>query len=228
MDEETAAFCQKIAPKDKRAEWHQRGVKRVLLDWKVNRPDDFDLIVDGTGFGMLVGYNIYPSEIGQYGYDTGFHFSADIETEFVDDVPGGHLAEEFYTEWVSAIQTVIEEEQQQSIFSPKEFATFFGYRHPRQSEQQNADALRITVGTFRGKVGRVKSKIETVQQTQSLLDATPVDVTGKEWSLGSYNAPFSVIDRVDEERLPLDTVDRVATKGISIDDLPVDELIIDE
>jgi len=227
MDEEVAAFTHKIAPLQKPGEWHQKGLKRVLTDWEQSRPDDFKTVTESSGFGMVVGFNILPRSLGQYGYDTGLHFEPDLDDHLLEEGEGKELVKPFYSDWVKAIQEVMQEEQERTMFSPKEFATFFAHRHPRQSERENADALGITVGTYRGKVGRVKSKLETARNTLGLADLCPESDDYDDWKRETFEAPFSVIHRIDEDRLPVNAASRIATEGLTIDDVSVETLIRD-
>lgn len=227
MDEEVAAFIHKIAPREKPGEWNQKGLKRVLTDWRMSRPDDFETIRETDGFSMVVGFNILPRSLGQYGYDTGLHFEPDFDDHLLEEDESKELVEPFYLDWVEAIQGVIREEQERTLFSPKEFATFFAHRNPKQNERKTADALGIKVGTYRGKVGRVKSKLETARDTLQLANSCPKKDDYKNWKRNTFEAPFSVIHRVDEDRLPVNAASRVAIEGLTIDDLSVETLIRD-
>lgn len=228
MDEEVAAFIVDVAPGDKRAEWNQKGLRRTLKNWEQTRPADYNTVRKSTNFGIVVGFQIAPlrNERGQYGYDTGFHFESDIEEDHLSDVEGGHLAHDFYDDWVEAIQGVIEEEQEQTLFSPKEYATFFAHRHPFRNERRNADGLKITVGTFRGKVGRVKSKLEEARATVGIEESLPAD-SEEEWSGQRYSAHPSVICRVDESDLPIQSVWSLDSRleEYTLDDLPLDQVL---
>lgn len=225
MDEEVSAFTYNIAPREKPGEWHQRGLKRALKNWEKNREEDFEVILNSDNFGILIGFNIVPSTTGQYGYDTGLHFKPEIEEQLLDEVEAGHLAKSFYEDWIEAIQEVIQEEQEKTMFSPKEYATFFAHRHPNRTERQNADALGVTVGTYRGKVGRVRSKLEKARSTLRLEEACPDSGTFEDWKRHTFEAPLSVIHRVDESRLPVNSISRVAVDGVTLDDLPLEEIL---
>lgn len=82
--------------------------------------------------------------------------------------------------------------------------------------------MGISVGTYRGKLGRVRAKTETPKRTLE-LDEYLEDEYGADGSYKSCGAHFSVIERVDEERLPLDTV--MSVEGVDIQDMPVEERI---
>lgn len=225
MEEETAAFVYKIAPQEKPGEWSQKALKHVLSDWESTRPEDFDQIIHSENFGMVVGFNIIPGALGQYGYDTDYHFTPDIEEHLLDEVSGGHLAHEFYSDWTEELQAVIQNAQERTMFSAKEFAVFFAHQHPRRGEKKNADALGVTVGTYRGKVGRVKSKIETAEATLQLSNEYPSDISYEDWKRHTYEHPLSVLHRVGESELPVNAISYVDNDGITIHDLPLDELL---
>jgi hypothetical protein len=108
------------------------------------------------------------------------------------------------------------------LFSTKELAVLYGSRHKKYNESRVADNLGISIGTYRGKLGRVREKIETAKRTLELDDYVE-EQYGADDSPKSCGAHFSVIERVDEDRLPLDTVMRV--DGVDIQQLPVEELI---
>lgn len=225
MDESIAAFTYKIAPPNKAGEWHQRSLKRVLSKWGRDRPNDLETILNSDGFGVAVGVRVFPSNVGQYGYDTGLRFKPDIEKYMLSDIQGGDLVKPFYEDWVRSIQDVIREDQEQTMFSAKEFATFFAHRNPANSEARNADALEISIGTYRGKVGRIKSKLKEANATVRLAGIAPESGKSDAWNQKSYQAPLSVLHRVDESRLPINSISSVTTEGVTVDDLPIDELI---
>ncbi len=233
MDEETAAFIYKIAPRDKPSEWTQRALKRVLTNWKQTRPDDFQTIIESKGFGYIVGFEVVPNDIGQYGYDTDFRFSPDAQTRQhlssnydrqLDQEEGGDLVEAFYTQWINELHEVISDEQEQTMFSAKEFATFFAHRHPNRGERRNADALDIAVGTYRGKVGRIKSKLDTARNTLQLDESYPQQEDYEDWKRETYHCPISVLHRVDTDRLPVDARERYIGDKRVTDEFPVEDL----
>lgn len=225
MEQETAAFVYKIAPKDLPGKWRQIGIKRTLDQWETERPDEFESVLDSDDFGYIVGFRITRTGVGQYGYDTGFRFVPDIETEYLEEVEWAHLVEPFVQDWVQNICESVHETQERTSFSAKEFAAFIAHRNPFRSETQNADALGISVGTYRGKIGRVKNKLNSAQATLDLNDAVTIGDDPDEWVRESFSAPRSVIHRVDEERLPIRAVSGIQHDDIELDDLPVEKLI---
>lgn len=226
MDEAVAAFLTKIVPIEKSAKWNQQSVKRTLDDWGQVCPDDFHMVVNPNQFSMAVGFFVFPSSVGQYGYDTGYCFKPDIEEQLVDGLDSGHLVEPFYDDWIENLQQIIQENQEKTSFSAKEYATFYAHRNPSWHEARSSDALGISVGTYRGKVGRVKSKLEEARSTLQLEEELPDSNSDKDWSGGSYGAPFSVLLRVEESRLPINSVWSVKGEGTTLEDLPVDELLL--
>lgn len=221
MEEQTAAFIMKVAPFYKRAEYSQRGVKRVLEHWREADYEKFRIAINNRDLGVAAGFMIAPETTGEYGYDTGLHFTTDSTPDGVDE-EALEIADEFYELWIGYIQDVIEESANQTLFSPKELAVLYGSRHKKYNESRVADNLGISIGTYRGKLGRVREKIETAKQTLE-LDEYVEDQYGADGSYKSCGAHFSVIERVDEDRLPLDTVMHV--NGVDIQQMPVEKLI---
>jgi len=224
MEEQTAAFIMKVGPFYKRAQYSQRGVKRVLEHWREKDYEKFDVAITNRDLGVAAGFNISGEKVGQYGYDTGLHFTTDKTPDGVDE-EALEIADEFYDLWIGYIQDVIEEQANQTLFSTKELAVLYGSRHKKYNESRVADNLGISIGTYRGKLGRVREKIETAKRTLQLDDYVG-EQYGSDGSPKSCGAHFSVIERVDEDRLPLDTVMRV--DGVDIRDMPVEELITRE
>ena len=107
MDEEVAAFLEKVVLGQKSGRWHQQSLKRTLDDWQQSRPDDFDMVVSSDLFDGAVGYYTYPSGLGQYGCDTDLHFRPDVEEHLLDDVEAEHLVKPFYEDWMEYLQGVI-------------------------------------------------------------------------------------------------------------------------
>jgi hypothetical protein len=227
MEESVAACIYKIAPREKPSKWSQQALKRVLNNWQRTRRSDFESILESPHFDWIVGFHITPSELGQYGYDTGLHFVQDSTPELPDDIETEHLVEPFFDEWIDQIQQVIKEDQEQTMFSPKEYAVFLANRHPMWNEHRMADALEITVGTYRGKVGRVKDKLEVARNTVELSDELPDDSSVDSWARGSHSCPLRVLYRVDESRLPVSAPWGIEGSDLTLEDLPLDRIIRD-
>lgn len=225
MDESTVAYIQKIAPGKMSSEWHQRGLKRLINEWRTTDPGKYELLVSENNMAVAIGYHIYPSGLGQYGFDTGYEFVPDLRPDLEPDVDNiEQICNEAFERWMDYIQDIIAESQDRSLFTPKELASLYANRNPKQTEKEAADALDITVGTYRGKVGRVKNKLKEAQATLSISGPSEPDGYD-EWSGKSYSAHPSVIDRLDEERLPVNSVHEYI--GHELSDVPVDELVTD-
>lgn len=228
MDRDIAALAYRLAPRRISSRWHQVGLKRTLDEWKRKHPKGVRDIRTSEGFAMVVGIDISPDGVGQNGQLQGYQFAPDIEEHLLDEIEHGDLAEEFAEDWIACIHEVIEEEQEQTTLSPKQYAAYLGYRHPEWTESQTADALDITVGTFRGKIGRVRKKIDEARATTSLADELPDEeerADGSDWRCG---VSLSVVDRLPEDRLPVRSATNISQEGLSIDDVPVEQLIYDE
>lgn len=227
MEEHVATVAWKTVPGEKRSRWHQQSVKRVLSRWERERSDELGLVLDSSPFNVAVGIDTHPTEVGQYGHDTRIEFRPDIEEHLLEEMETSHLVDPFYEDWVEALHGLIESDQERTLFSPKEYATFLLHRNPAWHEARAADALDISVGTYRGKVGRIKSKLETAHSTVELDEFCSTEKPRTVWKSGSYTAPLSVVHRVEESKLPVDSVSRVSTEGVTLDDLPLEDLLKD-
>ncbi|WP_283402439.1 hypothetical protein [Halorubrum sp. DM2] len=222
MDEAIAAFTMKYAPSIKNAEWHQRSLKRAIDSIQRESPEWYTVMIEDGRFGGAIGMPIYASALGQYGYDTNFEFNPTTQPELLDDFDEANaLCEEVASRWKTNLIDVISSDQEASMFSPKEYAVFIGSRNPKLSEKEVADALGIAVGTYRGKVGRVRKKVQTARAT--LAD---VEITEKSdaWGRASYSASSSVLSRVDESQLP---VDAKGIRRVPDHEVPVELLLED-
>lgn len=227
MEEEVAAFILKRAPGRHKGEWHQKSLKRLLERWAATRPDDYDTVRNTPAFSGVVGYKIYASELGQYGYDTNYRFTPDLDPQFVEDEVenADDLATELYEEWVDELEAVIREDQEASLFTPKELAVLIASRNPRIVEREAADALGITVGTYRGKLGRVKDKLKEARASLDLVTGTDVD-DPDDWCGNGYLSPLPVLTRVDEDRLPITAARTIGNEDS--DEIPLEMLIYDD
>lgn len=224
MDEHHAAVLMEVAPREKRAEWHQKSIKRCLEYWSEERPEDYHQVVGSDDFGMLVGFQARGTTTGRYSYDAEFEFTPNFTSrELAPDVDEKDwaLVKPFFEDWIECLIETVEEDQSASLLTAKELIAFFGSQHPKYNEKRIADALGVTVGTYRGKVGRAREKIEAARHTAALADSAEES----DHELGSYQAPFTVLNRVDESRLPVDAASRFM--GEDIRDVPVDMLIRD-
>lgn len=225
MEEYVAALTWRTAPGKQTAKWHQQSMKRVFDRWEQSHSDDLDLIFNSQDFTGAAGFHLTPTEIGQYGYGKRLQFKQDSIDESFGEFDTSHLVKPFYDDWMVALQEVIQEDQEATLFSPKEYAAFFTYRHPRWHEPRAADALDITVGTYRGKVGRIKSKIESARATVELDESCSEEKPPEFWRQDSHRAALSVIHRVEESRLPINSLTLARNEHIDIDNLPLDKLM---
>lgn len=202
MDKETAAVIYRFVPGDKQASLHQRGLKWVLSDWQVERYDDFERVLENQEFEIGVGFQVVSKELGANGYDTGYHFQPEINGDFL----GPELqpiAVDFYEDWVRMIRKIIEDDVSGTLFSPKQLAAFYLHRHPKVPESRAADALGVTVGTYRGKVGRVVDKLKQARRTITISESTEPLESLEDWLHDGYEGPLPVIHHLPESRLPV-------------------------
>ncbi|SEH66545.1 hypothetical protein SAMN05192561_1254 [Halopenitus malekzadehii] len=230
MEETTAAFILKRAPGWKSAEYHQLSMKRTLNRFQEKDYDAYVVANTESEFGMAVGYHLYPEGLGQYGYDTDFKITPDVEPQALENVDDVDEPEEFcrrfFEVWKDELVNVITADQEASLFSTKEYAAYIGRYNPRVREKEAADALGISLGNYRGKVGRAKEKIEKARKTLDLDDTVGGIDSVDEWVGDSWSAPTSVIDRVNEDRLPVRA--RWGTERKPAHERSVEQLILDE
>lgn len=230
MDETTAAFILKRAPKQKSAQYHQVSIKRAVNRLREEDYDAYVVANTESGFGMAVGYNLYPEGLGQYGYDTDFKITPDLDPQALEGVDDVDEPEEFclrfFEVWKEELMNVVTEDQEATLFSAKEYAAYIGRHNPRVREKEAADALGISLGNYRGKVGRTKEKIEKARKTLDLDDMVGGLDSVESWKGDRWSAPITVIDRVEESRLPVRASfgnDRIPAHEHSVDQLIYDE-----
>lgn len=203
MEQAIAAYLFRIAPGKKRAEWRQKSLKRTLTQLEVNRPEIHDVAVTERLFSGAVGVSVRGSGTGQYGYLSDYEFSLNLDAEFLTGVSSAESKCRTFAEvWVEKLEDVIESDQKVSPLTAREVGVLYSHRHPTRDEAKAADALGIDIETFRREVDQVEEKIGRTDETLPIED-TLHNESRSEWEGGKYPAPLTVIDRVDERRLPV-------------------------
>lgn len=227
MEQEVAAYILRIAPRETQAEWRQQSLKRLLSRWESEQPDGYELATTEKMFGGAVGYHISGTEDGRYGHRAGYTFELNLDPQLLDGSDRQEtLCREFTNEWIEELQSVIEDQQESTFFTPKEMAVLYAHRNPSVTETKAADALGITVGTYRGKIGRVKDKLSKAHATLETEGVAQTDSDG-DWDDEKYPAPLTVIDRVDEDRLPVQAYTNYPVDGTQLHEAPLEQLIRD-
>lgn len=225
MDESVAAYIADIAPGEKSGEWHQRSFGRALAEWATT--DVRVQLIYEPVLGGAVGYHIWSESDGVNGYPAEHYFAPNLDPHFLDgldyvDDPESHC-ESLYEIWMEHLQGVIQEDVDASLFTPKEMGVFYAHRHPRETERMAADGLGLSVGNYRGKVARVKEKLERARATIELADLAEAD-TQREWTGNGYEAPPEVMYELPESKFPVNATH----PPDNIDDYPTEGLVIGE
>ena len=208
MDTATLAVIYKHAPKHFQIEWKQQALGETLDEWHESRPDDFETLIYNRHSPMLIDIRTVPQTTGQYGYDTDFELSLDIDQDIVDQIEADdsylELVEEFATATESRLAEIITTIQQDSQFSTKEFAAWMLYQKEMVGEYRAADALGVTTGTYWGKVGRIKEKIEAAKLTARLCTDIRLENTdGTESEL--TNGYADLVSLFETDSYPIET-----------------------
>ncbi|MFD1527491.1 MULTISPECIES: hypothetical protein [Halobacteriales] len=173
MDRELVAVTYKHAPSERKTIWKQRAIGNVLEEWEDERPTDFERVFYTHDTGWLIDFRVPTDGLGQYGWDTGFDLSVEVDHDLVDQAD---ITDPEYIEALERLAlaledellAVIEAEQEQSQFSAKEFAALMLYKKEMVNEDRAADALGVKIGTYRGKLGRIRDKIDAAKLTLEL------------------------------------------------------------
>lgn len=174
MDNELVAVAYRHAASERQTIWKQQAIGNVLERWEERSPDDFERVIYEYDTNWLVDIRIRRDGIGEYGYDTGFSLSVEIDDDLREQADVGDDYLESLGRFVVAVESELEDvvsgEQQRSQFSPKEFAALMLYKRDMVNEARAADALDIAIGTYRGKLGRIREKIDAAKFTHELLE----------------------------------------------------------
>lgn len=209
MTENWIAVADKTAPRNRRAKWHQLGLKHALEAIHAERPADYEhLVYDGV-VGMALEKTYTNDGVGPHGWEQNLGLDYRFDDHVVDVEYNGedewldrlHLLGE---QWITYIADAIQADQDRSIFSKKEFAVFYAARKPTWGVGRTADALDISSGNVQGKQGRINDKLDTVSFTNSLRTEVRDEHRddGGEDSHG-YRLDFLGLQRADSEDLPI-------------------------
>lgn len=194
----------RYAPGGLRAKWSQTALKSVHEQWVSDRQDEYSTLMDASKSGHLF-IDVVPDadRVGQYGYDADHRLGHAIDAEFLDDgVTEGdrvwELADEFGSDYIKAIKTAVREDCP-ALLSPREFLIYVAYQ--RESETRVADAFDVSVGTVRGKVGRVRDKFSQAHELTAF--ESEVEHFADPDSQQSFYLHPAVIPKVDRDELPV-------------------------
>lgn len=173
MDNEAAAVVMDFVPYTLKTMWPETALTRTEIQFREQRPDDFQHIQENADdFGVAIEWEAAGDTVGQYGYDTNYQLKGKVDKNVIEAESvevDEEIALQFSDLWADNITQVISEAQERTTLSAREFATLITSNNPICNERRAADALGVTVGTYRGKKGRIAEKREECSET-SVLD----------------------------------------------------------
>jgi hypothetical protein len=170
MDSTDAAVIMYFVPTPIRAMWHEAAITRAERDLERTQPDTWETILNDKGdYGFAIELVYLGDEVGQYGHETNYHVRSRLdddvlEADGVDIDPA--IAKEFASRWAEQVIDVLQEVEDDTMFSSRELATLVTMHGC--NEQRAADALGVSVGTYRGKKGRVAEKFRRCTESDVL------------------------------------------------------------
>lgn len=179
MDEETAAVSFKYASRPFRTAWSEAALSDALDHLEHTNPSSYDELMSAPeAYGMAVELNVHPSGLGENGYDTGLHFKPTVDDHVIEEADedlNEEVCEKLASLWAEEIVARISESMEATSLSAKEFATAMTMGDDYCSEAEAADALGITIGTYRGKKGRIEDKHKACEETRIYRRLAGVD-----------------------------------------------------
>lgn len=205
MDSELVAVALTYGPSEQITTWKQRAMGNVLERWEVERSADFERVLYSQDTGYLIDIHPQCNGLGQYGWDSDFTLDVGVDEDLLEQTDNGDGYQESLYAYANALEdelcTVVTETQERSQFSPKEFVAFLLYQRDDIGERQAADALDVTVGTYRGKLGRIREKIEAARLTMELMDVTESENERRSEGRG-YRSYGNLMDVFDADEYP--------------------------
>lgn len=188
MDEATAAVVIDFCPWELKTMWTGTALNRAENRLNAEQPETYQAILnDATDYGVAIEYDARGSDVGQYGHATNYQLLPAVDEEIIEHENTDldpEIARMLAETWADEIIDVVTEAQESTPLSAKQFATLITSNDPNCSEKEAADAMGISVGNYRGKVGDVKDKQERCEEGEIL------DRLSKQHSSG-----FKAVDR---------------------------------
>lgn len=173
MDASLVAVALNHATRIQRSTWQQRAMSNVLERWETERSADFERILYNKDSGWLIEFWPQSNGLGQYGWDSNFTLEVRLDYDLLEQTDNTDEYARALEDYCDAVEDelceVVGEVQSQTLFSEKEFVAFLLYQRDTVDEQRAADALEVTVGTYRGKLGRIREKIDSATATIDLM-----------------------------------------------------------
>jgi len=219
MDEESMAVALDYAPRQLQIIWTTTALTRAEESFRQKLKGDWEEIIEhAEDVEMIVEYRAQGTDVGPNGYQTNYELSGHIDHNVLEqdnvDITERTVSH-FADTWARKIVEVIGETQAETTLSEKEFAGFVTMKNESCSEPEAADALGITVGTYRGKKGRIKSKREACSNTDifsRLLDQPDPPHSGFARDIGRTQGRINATRPSDIYRAQLDAGERSLLK----------------
>lgn len=182
MDGSTAAVVIDFCPWALRTMWTATALNRAEARLNREKPEVYEAILDDAAdYGVAIEYDARGSEVGQYGYDTSYQLLPAVDDEIIEhdntDIDPD-IARTLAETWVDEIIDVVAEAQEATPLSAKQFATLITRNDPNCSEKEAADAMGISVGNYRGKMGDVREKQDRCKEGEILDRLSKQHVSG--------------------------------------------------
>jgi hypothetical protein len=154
-----------------RGDVESEAYSRTLDAWADDRPDDLETLEaahddeDSSFQWENVGF-----QKENRGRDRGDELvpMTGVEPVQEDDIHG--LAHDFAADYLTATIERVREMQDETDYSPRQFVALVLDAADNTPEEVAASVMDISVGNYRGKLGDVKEKHETAEETVSVTD----------------------------------------------------------
>jgi hypothetical protein len=172
MDEETAAVAYDFAPFFLRSMWGETALTRAEYQLQANNLEYYEEILSHAEvYGYATEIQARGREVGQYGYDTDYRIIPKVDDTVIESADvdiDREVVEELSAIWAEQVVSTLTEAQSSTTLSAREFATLITKNNDFCGERRAADALGISVGTYRGKKGRINEKQEECRESSLL------------------------------------------------------------
>lgn len=194
MDEELVAAALKLAPNTLTGDLSSTALARAAEQFRTRQTKEYKSLNENGGeYFMAVDYMIVPEETGENGYDSNFTLRPYTKDPITDEpTVEQELADNLAKEYVYQVQKVVTEYQESTLYSPKEFVTAVA----DATEPKIADALGVTVGTVRGKKGRIEEKKKESRQTLAIEQKKEQQTESTDPTFPSIPSPEEQMDQI--------------------------------
>jgi len=209
VDDRTIVAGYHLAPQAIRSKWMQQAALNTHQQWQTETPDNYNTlnanIKNGCSPLMLVDINaVFASEadVEFMDSDPSFELKSYVDEAFIVDEASEDchdLAQEFADDYLDQLNAVLANAAPEGL-SLREYMIYVAYQE--KPESRVAELFGTAVGTIRSVIGRVNSKYERAMELQNAVDE--VDHL-QSIEKDVYHIEKSVLDRVTESELPVDS-----------------------